>query len=131
MTAEMFEEPRVVQGKVARRRSGWRSGYEASQRSKKPFAPWRYQPCQCEMCGEVLPTASYQDFCPKCDFCRGCCACREGRRPFLELKKLWRSAGVKDVEGVGYIFDVDLLREKIKSGELEYISPKSRVEEAG
>lgn len=84
MTDEMFERPKVVRSK-ATKRSGWRSGAEASRRSKTPFAPWRYLPTQCEMCLEVYPTAEHRFFCPKCGFCWGCCACREGRRSFSEI----------------------------------------------
>jgi len=79
MTTEMFEYPRVIQHKAVKR-SGWRSGYQASLKSKTPFTNWRLLPTECEMCLEVYPTAEYQFFCPTCDFCRRCCGCRDKRK---------------------------------------------------
>jgi len=78
VTTDMFERPKFVQRDPAKR-SGWRSGGQASQKSKKPFSNWRYQPCQCEMCGVTYPTAEYRFFCPICNFCRRCCGCHDKR----------------------------------------------------
>lgn len=77
MTPDMFEQPKVIKFEDTKR-SGWRSGGEASRKSKKPFTNWRLLPTECEMCLAIYPTAEYQFFCPTCDFCRRCCACREG-----------------------------------------------------
>jgi DNA-binding transcriptional ArsR family regulator len=52
--------------------ASWRSGHDASLRSRRPFANWRDQPAECENCLGVYPARS---FCPVCGFCRTCCAC--------------------------------------------------------
>ena len=48
---------------------GYRSGAEASWRSKKPFTNWRYEPVQCEGC---LQTRSFYDFPKYGDLCLYC-----------------------------------------------------------
>lgn len=78
MTPDMFEEPKVIQRGVVKH-SGWRSGREASLKSKSPFTTWRYQPCTCEMCEIAYPTAEYRYFCPICSFCRRCCGCHDAQ----------------------------------------------------
>jgi len=50
-------------------RSGFRSGAEASRKSKKPFTGWREEPIRCEGCGEER---SYYDFIGDNEFCNYC-----------------------------------------------------------
>lgn len=72
-------------------RSGFRSGGEASRKSKRAFAPWREQPVRCERCGE---DRSFYDFTSDnelCDYCVG----MQGPL-YWENKKGDGSMGLKD-----------------------------------